>query len=109
MIELVVEPKEFQLSEIAEFAVGMKITNPSDRWIDVDISKSVLWVNSERSIAWDLAVQNGTLVNLKIAPHKSETISWQMGDAFFENAGTYELKLVWGTFSAKEQVFVLSS
>lgn len=109
MVELIVSPKEFQISEISEFTFGVKIVNQGNEWLEVDISKSAVWINSERSIAWDLAVQNGTIVNMKIAPNHTETISWQMGDAFFENPGSYEILFVLESFSAKELVVVLNS
>jgi len=47
-------------------------------------------------------------VNLKIAPHQSELIQWPMGEALFETTGTFELHLVWETFSQKQQVVVLN-
>lgn len=106
-IEFLVSSNLIDLNTIPEFQVGMKITNASGEMLPFDISKSELYVNEERSIAWDLTVQNGTIINLKIKPHQSEIIRWPLGDAIFETSGTYELKLVWEDFSQKQTVVVL--
>jgi hypothetical protein len=84
----------------------LKITNSSAEDIFPDISKAELFVNSEKSIAWDLTVQNGTIVNLKVLPKQSETIQWPLGEALFETSGIYELELIWGSFVQKQKVIV---
>jgi len=108
-IEFLVSSTRIGFKEIPEFTLGLKITNEGPDLLPVDISKTTVYVNSERCLAWDLAVQNGTIVNLKVAPHKSEIIRWPMGEALFETSGTYELQLVWETFSQKQQVIVLNN
>ena len=107
-IEFLVSSNRIGLKEIPEFTLGLKITNEGPDLLPVDISKTTLYVNSERSLAWDLAVQNGTIVNLKVAPHQNEIIRWPMGEALFETSGTYELQMVWGTFSQKQKVVILN-
>ena len=107
-IEFLVSSEEIKLIDIPEFLIGLKITNQGDDLLSFDISKSELFVNDESSIAWDLAVQNGTIVNLKIKPHRSETIQWDLGDALFETPGTYDLKLVWEDFVQRQTITVLN-
>jgi hypothetical protein len=107
-IEFLVSSTRIGFKEIPEFTIGLKIINEGHDLLPVDISKTTLYVNSERSLAWDLAVQNGTIVNLKIAPHQSEIIRWPMGEALFETSGTYELKLFWEAFSQKQKVVILN-
>ncbi len=108
-IEFLVSSNKIAPADIPEFWLGIKITNISQEWIPIDISKTALYVNSQRSISWDLAVQNGTIVNLKIAPLRSEVFQWPLGEALFETSGTYELQLVWESFSARQQVVVQNS
>ena len=105
-IELLVIPNSLAMAELAEFWVGVKLTNPSDEPIPFEVSQLALFVNGERSIPWDLAVQNGTAINLKIGPHHSEFLRWPLGEALFEAAGTYELKLECESFSAKQTVTI---
>lgn len=108
-IEFLVSSNSIGFKEIPEFTLGLKITNEGPDLLPFDISKSVLYVNSERCLAWDLAVQNGTIVNLKIPPHQSEIISWLLGEVLFETSGIYELRLVWEEFSQKQKVVVLNN
>ena len=105
-IELLVSPNSLAMADLAEFWVGIKLTNHSGEPIPFDVSQLSLFVNGERSIAWDLAVQNGTAINLKIGPHHSEFLRWPLGEALFEAAGTYELKLECESFSAKQTVTI---
>jgi hypothetical protein len=65
-IELLVSSNALKLNEVADFKVGLNLTNESDSPVHFDMSKTELYVNSRKSIAWDLAVQNGTIINLKI-------------------------------------------
>jgi len=107
-IEFLVSSNRIGFNEIPDFTVGLKITNEGEDLLPVDISESALYVNSERCITWDLAVQNGTIVNLKIPPHQSEIVQWLLGEALFVTSGTYELRLVWEIFSQKQKVVVLN-
>lgn len=105
-IELLISPNSLPMAKLAEFWVGVKLTNPSGEPIPFDVSQLALFVNGERSIAWDFAVQNGTAINLKIGPHHSEFLRWPLGEALFEAAGTYELKLEYKSFSANQTVTI---
>lgn len=107
-IELLVSPNSLTIADLADFWVGVKLTNSSGEPIPFDVSQLALFVNGERSIAWDFAVQNGTAINLKIGPHHSEFLRWPLGEALFEAAGTYELKLECESFSAKQTVTISS-
>ena len=92
-IELVISSQKIWLSELPNLTIGAKITNCSQEYLPVNLSRLALFVNSTRSVAWDLAVQNGTLINLRLAPGQSETVQWKMGEALFESAGKFRLVL----------------
>ena len=91
--ELVISSLKIWLSELPNFNIGIKIINRSHEYLPVNLSRLALFVNSTRSVAWDLAMQNGTLINLRLAPGQSETIEWKMGEALFESAGEFQLIL----------------
>jgi len=105
-IELLVSSNNLNLEDIPEFEIGVKITNNLSHPIPFDLSECELYVNSERSIAWELTAQNGTAMNIKISPGKSETIFWTVGEALFEFPGIYELKLVRETDIQKQVVYI---
>lgn len=105
-IELLVSSSAVRLSEIADFKVGLGLTNESDNPVHFDVSKTELYVNNKKSIAWDLAVQNGTIINLEIQPRKSKTVQWPLGNALFEKAGKYKLELRKGDFAEAQQVTI---
>ena len=92
-IELIISSAAVGLTDISNFEIGIKITSRSRENLPVDLSRLTLRVNSVRSVAWDLAMQNGTLINLRLASGQTETLQWKMGEALFESAGTYELDL----------------
>jgi hypothetical protein len=104
-IELILSSGAIQLKNVPQFNVGLKIFNTSSSKLDFDISKTELWVNGEKNIAWDLAVQNGTLINLSIPGNSSQKVQWPLGDALFPISGNYKLNLRWGDkVQAKEVV-----
>ncbi len=105
-IELTVSSDKISLKERDEFLIGLKISNKSQEIINFDISTTELFVNNIKSIAWDLTVQNGTLINQKIISNGIETIKWPLGRAIFESLGIYELKLVWKSNILKQYVTV---
>jgi len=107
-IELVISPVQISLKELPELEVGLKITNHSREYLPVNLSGLALFVNSVRSVTWDLTMQNGTLVNLRLAPNRSETLLWKMGEALFESTGKYQLVLTDGAALLKKQVVVIS-
>lgn len=105
-IELLVSFDTLKLSEAADFEIGLNLTNKSDSPVPFEIAKTELYVNNTKSIAWDLAVQNGTIVNLKIPPRKSKTVQWPLGDAMFEKPGKYRLELRCGDLVQVKEVAV---
>lgn len=105
-IELLVSSNAVKLNEVADFKVGLDLTNKSDNPVHFDVSKTELYVNNKKSIVWDLAVQNGTIINLKIQPRKSKTVQWPLGNALFEETGKYRLELRKGDFVKVQEVTV---
>lgn len=106
-IELLVSSPVIKLNKISGFEVGVKLTNAGEDPVHFDMTQTALFVNSKRSIAWDLAVQNGTIINLKIPPGKSKSVQWPLGNALFEQTGIYKLELRWKEISLKQDVTVL--
>jgi len=105
-IELLVSTNKLKPEDISKFEIGVKITNNQSHSVPVDLSECVLYVNSERNIAWELTVNNGSLMNIKIFPGKNETIFWPIGEALFQSPGIYELKLVRETDIQKQVVYI---
>lgn len=105
-IELELSSATILLKDISQFNVGLKIYNPGSQKLGFDISKTELWVNGKKSIAWDLAVQNGTLINLSIPATDSEVVKWQLGNALFPISGKYKLELRWENKSEVREVTV---
>jgi hypothetical protein len=105
-IELLVSSNTIRLEDIPLFKTGLKIINGGTQNISPDVSMSELFVNNIKNIAWDLAVQNGTVINIKVLPKKSETVLWPLGEALFETSGTYELELRWESLIQKQKVIV---
>lgn len=106
VIELLVSSNHLKPEDISKFEIGVKITNNQSHSIPVDLSEFELYVNSERNIAWDLTVNNGTLLNIKISPGMFETLFWPIGEAMFQFPGIYELKLVKGNAVLKQMVYI---
>lgn len=107
-IELILSSGSIQLKDVSQFNVGLKISNSTSRKLGFDISKTELWVNNEKNIAWDLAVQNGTLINLSIPANSFEKVQWPLGEALFPSAGNYRLNLMWGNKSQTMEVVVFN-
>jgi hypothetical protein len=105
-IELLVSANRIRLEDIPKFKIGLKVTNSTSEYLPFDVSKTTLLVNLKRSYAWDLTVQNGTIVNMKIPPNKSETVQWPLGEALFEEPGIYELELIFESFAQMQKVIV---
>jgi hypothetical protein len=105
-VELLVSTNNLNPEDIPTFELGVKMTNHESKSIPFDLSDSSLYVNSERNIAWDLTVNNGTLMNITISPGKSETIFWPIGEALFNLPGIYELKLVRETDIQRQMICI---
>lgn len=94
-IELVTSSGEILLENLSHFKVGLKVRNRSGRDLLFDVSETTLLVNDKRCFAWDLAVQNGTIVNFKVLPFQQKSVEWPLGRALFETPGKYKLELRW--------------
>jgi hypothetical protein len=105
-IELLVSSNTLKLSEVPDFTVGLVFTNESESPVHFDVSETELYVNNRKSVAWDLAVQNGTIINLKIQPRKSKTVQWPLGNSLFEETGKYKLELRRGDLVEVQEVTV---
>lgn len=105
-IELLVSSTNLKPEDIPKFKIGVKITNNLSHEIHFDLSESELYVNSIKNMAWDLTVQNGTIINLVIPANKSKTVQWPLGEALFRTSGIYELKLIWKSVIQKQLVFI---
>lgn len=105
-IELLVSTNNVKLSKVADFKVGLNLINESDNLVPFNISETELYINNKKSIAWDLTVQNGTIINLKIQPGKSKTVQWPLGNALFEESGKYKLELRSGNIVKVQEVTV---
>jgi len=108
-LELVISPRQISFKELPELEIGLKITNHSRKYLPVNLSGLSLFVNSVRSVTWDLTMQNGTLVNLQLAPGQSETLLWKMGEALFESTGKYQLILSRGEIFIAKQIVEITN
>ncbi|MDY8138085.1 hypothetical protein [Aquimarina sp. 2201CG5-10] len=93
IIKLVISSDRISKRDLNTFKIGLEIHNTSNGVNYFDISQTELFVNDIRSFAWDLTVQNGTIINLKILPKRFETVQWLMGEALFSEEGKYLLRL----------------
>lgn len=105
-IKLLVSSDILKLSEVADFKIGLNVTNESDNPVYFNISETELYVNDKKNIAWDLAVQNGTIINLKVQPGKSKTVQWPLGDALFEQTGNIRVELRWKETVQRKEITV---
>ncbi|RZS92501.1 hypothetical protein [Aquimarina brevivitae] len=92
-IELINNRDKISKSELNTFRIGIIMTNNTNETLTFDISKLQLYVNNKRSFAWDLTVQNGTYLSIKIKSGKSEKVVWPLGEAIFSSTGNYQLAL----------------
>ncbi|WP_423126904.1 hypothetical protein [Gaoshiqia sp. Z1-71] len=106
-IELLVSSNTIERKDFPDFRIGMDVVNNEPVELHFDVSKTRLYVNSKRNIAWDLAVQNGTIVNFSVPPGKQKSVQWPLGKALFEAPGTYLLELHWKSVILKQTVRVL--
>lgn len=94
-IELITSSGKTSMEKLSHFNAGLKVRNRSDEELFFDVSETTLLVNGQRCFAWDLAVQNGTIINFKVSPHQKRLVDWPIGKALFESPGKYNLELHW--------------
>ncbi len=97
-IKLVAEPTTLAMADRASFKVGFEATNRGAAAVDPQLHDAVLTANGARVYAWDLAIQNGPRDAswTGLPPGQSIAMSWPLGEAMFEQPGTYELVLTLG-------------
>jgi hypothetical protein len=97
-IKLVVDPAKLAMADRASFKVGFEATTRGGAAIDPQLHDAVLTANGARVYAWDLAIQNGARDAswTQLPPGQSIAMSWPLGEAMFEQPGTYELVLAHG-------------
>ncbi len=105
-IQFLVSANVLQMKDIESLKIGLKITNTGTQSRRVDVSKSKLFVNGVRNLAWDLRVQNGAIINLTVPAGQSKTEQWNLGKALFSATGIYELELLWDSRVIKQTVIV---
>lgn len=94
-IELITSSTETSMKKLDRFTAGLRISNKSDDVLFFDVSETVLFVNSQRNVTWDLAVQNGTIINFSVPPHSEKRVKWPLGKGLFDSPGKYNLELRW--------------
>jgi hypothetical protein len=107
-IKLVDEPAKLALSDRASFRIGIEARNRGSAPIDPKLHDAVLTANGKRVYAWDLAIQNGIHDEswTQLPPGQTITASWALGDALFEQPGTYALELALGAARSAARVEV---
>ncbi|WP_299441117.1 hypothetical protein [uncultured Aquimarina sp.] len=106
-VELVTSPETISLQDLSTFKIGLLIINKTNKPIHFDVSKTKLFVDDRRSFSWDLAVQNGAIINLKVNSKKTEIVDWPLGKALFSEEGTYVLRLEWKESIQNKTIVIL--
>jgi len=106
-IGLFISSDRIYLKELPAFKIGLKIQNRNKETVHFDIAKTELFVNNVKNLAWDLAVHNGTIINLKIRSEHSKIVQWPLGEALFSKAGIYQLRLEWKDYVQEQDILVI--
>lgn len=107
-VKLLASPTQLTLAERDKFMVGVEVTNRGKIAVDPQLSTGELTVNGERSMAWSLAIGNGTREPnwTSLPPGQTVGMSWPLGDALFDKPGAYHLVLSLGGQQATADVRV---
>jgi len=95
-IQLLAHPTRLAMAERDSFRVGLTATNNSQDALDPHVYGARLYVDGERSPAFDLALGNGAIpAGWDVLPPGETTpvLEWPLGEALFEQPGEYELVL----------------
>lgn len=95
-IHLLARPTRLAMAERDRFSVGLTATNRSQDALDPGVYGARLFVDGERSPAFDLALGNGAIPagwQLLPAGETTPVLQWPLGEALFEAPGEYELVL----------------
>lgn len=95
--EIVVTPARFQLADVEQVMVELRVHNPGIKTVNASHSSFQLLVNGEWNMAWGLAGNGIQSTKWQaLPPGQSISRSWNhLAAAFFPAAGTYELQLSW--------------
>lgn len=112
-VKLVVEPRQFSMSERQSFKISIVATNQGDQVIDPELHRAQLFVNDTKSMVWSLAISNGRRETkwYALPPGDTVSMSWSsMGPSLFPDPGEYTLILrLDNQESAPIQVHVLAN
>lgn len=97
-VKLLASPTQLTMAERDKFMVGVEVTNRGKVAVDPQLSTGELTVNGERSMAWSLAIGNGAREPswTSLPPGQTVGMSWPLGDALFDQPGSYHLVLTLG-------------
>ena len=107
-LKLLASPTQLSMKDRPKFKVGLVVENRGSAAVDPQLSNATLTVNKQHAYAWDLAIQNGPRDASwrNLAPSKSISIEWPLGEALFEKPGDYQLVLTLGGLQDTAQVKV---
>lgn len=107
-VKLLASPTQITMAGRDKFMVGIEVTNRGKVAVDPQMATGELTVNGERSMAWSLAIGNGTREPKwsSLPPGETVGMSWPLGDALFEKPGSYHLVLSFGGQQATADVRV---
>ena len=107
-MQVIAEPKEVAIDKLATFKIGVEVKNVGGEAIDPKIYDTVLLVNGEHNIAWDLAVQNGPREEAwwQLKPGHVVAASWPLGEAMFPQPGDYDVVLRLGVLESSIRIRV---
>ena len=98
-LELTADPLQLSMSKRKDFKISIKATNHSNELIDPQLHEAELFVNSQRSVVWSLAISNGRREAKwsALPPRETVSMTWSsMGASLFPAPGDYTLVLHYG-------------
>lgn len=107
-IALLVSTTCIELSNLNKFSIGIEIKNTGSEPVVFDLSKTQLNIDGRPSFSWNLSVQNGTGTQPRIPAGQTFTISWPLGEALFEDEGTFSLELMYGDVRLDQKLITIT-
>jgi hypothetical protein len=94
-VELTATPLDLTLATLPTLMIDGAVTNLGDRPVETHIWASKMLVDGESSLAWQLAIGNGTRDprELSLPPGERVEFSRNMGDSLFQTPGDHTLVL----------------
>jgi len=107
-IKLLASPMRLSMTERTKFSVGVEVTNRGTANVDPDLMNCTLTVNGKHSMSWSMAIGNGAREPswYDLAPGRTATMSWPLGDELFDAPGDYHLVMALGGQQAIADVTV---